>query len=161
MSLTTRAKVIGGFAGLLLCVLFVLFLPLSGRVSQKYVIKERTRQLREWHERITRFIHEEGRKPITLHEIDYWGLVQVYKVYRWEPYNTDLYEKLKNREYFEETVEYAFAGYGKGWCVLELETEANYKYRLMIDSKGQIYKVSPLKTKDWPELTETSSEEEN
>jgi hypothetical protein len=128
---------------LLLIILFFilfLFLPGFGKPTKKNDMDNRISNLRCWHNRINDYIKEKNKVPNDLYEIRNYPNLKIPD-FRPPP---DISVIVKDKETFNNYIEYGFVKYTDGWCVIELKPGLLYKKRIMIDSNRKVYEIREI-----------------
>ena len=131
----------------MLVIIFVVFInPQLGRISHAEHVRDRVKNLQEWHALVSAFENAQRRLPSGLYEVYQPGkgpsprLVIECLAYS-SPSAEDLQEAMHNPERFAQLVEYDLLKDEHGWLVRELKPGILDPVVFMIDQEGRVYEV--------------------
>ena len=132
----------------MLVIIFVVFInPQLGRISHAEHVRDRVKNLQEWHALVSAFENAQRRLPSGLYEVYQPGkgpsprLVIECLAYS-SPSAEDLQEAMHNPERFAQLVEYELLKDEHGWLVRELKACVLYpEGTFMMAQDGVVYEL--------------------
>jgi hypothetical protein len=115
----------------------------TDKPTKSFEITSRKTRLKNWHKNVTQFVTRTGRLPESLFELGLFSDLRI-PPFSESQYDESTNQKLHDPEFFNQFTEYGVIRFLNGCGIIELKSSSRITYRLMIDDKGQIYKIMPI-----------------